>query len=84
MKKIDEVTNRNSCFNRACDEEPIFVLLGRDVAAPGAIRQWVAMRVRTGKNLLNDPQIVEALHLADEMNDWFNKKKEPAPEGTGS
>jgi len=46
MKKIDEKRDPNSCFNRAGEHEFLFVLLGRDCAAPAAIRTWVKEHVR--------------------------------------
>lgn len=64
MKKIDEIRNPNSCLNKAGNFERIFVLLGRDPAAPVAIRSWIAERVRLLKNHPNDPQITEALECA--------------------
>jgi hypothetical protein len=47
-------------MSRARDDEWTFVLLGRDKAAPAAVRAWIEERIRLGKNTLNDPQIVEA------------------------
>jgi hypothetical protein len=71
MRKKDELTNPNSCLNRARDDEMIFVLLARDVSAPVAIRAWARDRVATGKNSYGDPQIVEALACAAKMEDQF-------------
>ena len=65
MLKRDEISNPNSCFNRAKDDEAIFVLLGRDVAGAVAIKAWTDERIRLGKNQPGDPQIVEALALAE-------------------
>jgi hypothetical protein len=65
MIKREELTNPSSCMSRANDDEMTFVLLGRDMAAPKAIRAWVAERLRIGQNLPNDPQIVEALQCAN-------------------
>ncbi len=45
----------------------IFVLLGRDIAAAEAVRYWVKLRLQYGKNKIDDPQILEAYHCADEM-----------------
>lgn len=67
MRKLDELTNPNSCMSKAKDEEMTFVLLGRDVAAPIAIREWVKARLILGKNKQDDPQIVDALACADMM-----------------
>lgn len=64
MRKEDELKHPFSCLNRAKDSEMIFVLLGRDVAAPAAIRTWVEERVRLGKNIPTDKQVFEALECA--------------------
>ena len=60
MRKRDEIADPASCLNRARDDELTFVLLGRDPAAPAAVRAWVEERVRLGKNRRGDPQIVDA------------------------
>jgi hypothetical protein len=67
MRKRDELTNPESCLNRARDQEMTFVLLGRDAAAPMAIRAWVAERIRLGKNRPDDAQVVEAEQCARTM-----------------
>ncbi len=64
MRKCDELTHINSCFNTARDDEWLFVLLGRDLAAPVAVNAWIDERIRLGKNTRTDPQIVEALAWA--------------------
>ena len=60
MRKRDELTDPRSCLSRARDDEWTFVLLGRDRAAPVAVRAWIEERIRLGKNQRDDPQIVEA------------------------
>jgi hypothetical protein len=60
LKKIDEIKNPNSCFNKARPEELIFVLLERDEATPIAIQAWIEARIRLGKNSADDKQITEA------------------------
>lgn len=67
MRKREELTNPRSCMSKATEDEMTFVLLGRDAAAPVAIRAWVAERVRLGKNHVTDDQIVEALECAAAM-----------------
>jgi hypothetical protein len=67
MIKRDEIEDNTSCLNKARDNERLFVLLARDPEAPIAIRAWVAERVRIGKNVLTDAQIVEALDCATRM-----------------
>jgi len=62
--KRDEIDYSESCFNKATDDERLFVLLARDPAAPAAIRAWVAERIRLCKNTAEDDQIREALECA--------------------
>lgn len=67
MIKRDEIEDTNSCLNKAADSERLFVLLARDPAAPVAIRAWIAERIRLGKNVPLDPQILEAAECASLM-----------------
>jgi hypothetical protein len=67
MRKCMEKADGNSCLNKADDNELIFVLLGRDVAAAATIRFWTLERIRLGKNKFNDQQIQEALSVAETM-----------------
>lgn len=60
MIKQKELADPTSCMNRAHDDEMTFVLLGRDPAAPIAIRAWIEERIRLGKNTRLDAQIAEA------------------------
>jgi hypothetical protein len=60
MRKRDELTDPRSCLNRARADELLFILLGRDRAAPVAVRAWIEERIRSGKNTRADAQIVEA------------------------
>lgn len=60
MRKRDELTDPKSCMSRARDDEWTFVLLGRDLAAPVAVRAWINERIRLGKNTWDDAQIIEA------------------------
>ena len=67
-------TKRNpgefDCYDRAADDEPLFVLLGHDAAASTAVRSWVNTRIRMGMNTLEDKQIQEALKCAGEMDEY--------------
>lgn len=45
----------------------VFVLLGRDPAAPDAIRHWVKRRIELKLNEPTDGKIVEALACAQTM-----------------
>lgn len=81
MRKKDELApGGNTCMAHAHDEEMVFVLLGRDAAAPVAIRAWVAERLRLGKNVATDDQITEALACAATMEkegrQWIDPRVE--------
>ncbi len=67
MRKREELTNPASCMSRARDHEWTFVLLGRDAAAPAAVRAWIEERIRLGKNKREDAQIVEAEQWIDNV-----------------
>ena len=67
MRKHEEISNVNSCLNKAIGSELLFVLLGRDESAPVAIRAWAEHRVKSGKNKPDDQLIVEALGCAEQM-----------------
>lgn len=60
MKKIDELNEPTSCWNKAADDEPLFVLRGIDVAAPAVVAAWIKERKRLGKNIEGDDQTEEA------------------------
>jgi hypothetical protein len=60
MRKRDEMADPASCLSKAHEDEWVFVLLERDLAAPAAVRAWIAERIRLGKNQPDDPQILEA------------------------
>jgi hypothetical protein len=61
------LATQNDCYNRALDNEEMFVLLARDLAAPAAIRKWVHERVYLGLNKRDDALIREALDVAKRM-----------------
>src|SRR5215471_7269371 len=67
MATRDENTSDDgSCWNRARDDEQMFIMLGRDRHAPALIRLWAEMREREGE----DTAIVnEAREIAQLMED---------------
>ncbi len=60
MRKHEELSDAESCLNRAKDDEMVFVLLGRDITSVATIRTWISERIFTGKNKSSDAQIVKA------------------------
>jgi hypothetical protein len=83
MRKKQELNEPKSCLSRAREDEMLFVLLGRDAAAPATIRFWMEERIRLGKNTGEDEQITEAAMCATQMEmDWATPllaKKKGAP-----
>jgi hypothetical protein len=67
MIKAQELADPTSCLNKAKDDEMLFVLRGKDLAAPETIRSWVRERIVHQLNYADDPKIVEALACADAM-----------------
>lgn len=64
MIKSKELVDPSSCLNRAREDEAVFVLIERE-CSPETIRFWCSLRVAKGKNRADDPQITEALTLAN-------------------
>jgi hypothetical protein len=67
MRKEQEILRSDSCLNKANPGEMLFVLLGRDLAAPATIKFWVAHRIKIGLNVAGDAQTTEALGCAATM-----------------
>lgn len=64
MIKTDEISNPNSCLNKALPQERLFVLTARDAASFAAIMAWKAKRLELGLNVPGDEQIIEATECA--------------------
>lgn len=69
------------CYANAEPDEPMFVLLGRDTAAPLAITMWRAIKERLrarGESDISKEKLEEATTCALAMNDWaISKGKNP-------
>lgn len=65
------------CYANAEPDEPMFVLLARDPAAPATVRDWVQRRVGND----SPEKIAEALACADAMEVW-RKEHRAIGEGT--
>lgn len=73
MKKRDELSNPNSCINKADLDEPVFVLRANDELAPDIVRAWaVTYRSAKGPSITPEQQRKhdEALELAAAMEAW--------------
>jgi len=63
------------CYYNAEPDEPLFVLLARDKAAPATILTWVSQRVNNGLNVPEDLQIEEALNCVKAMVHWRRENR---------
>lgn len=67
MEKREELDCADSCLNKARDNELIFVLLERDLAAATTVKFWIHERIRLGKNTTEDEKIKEAMNWVLEV-----------------
>ncbi len=81
MIKTLELTTPTSCLNKSADDEPLFVLTGRDAIAPMVVRQWAILygRLRTGEGQRNltfkqRNKFNEAMATAVLMELWRTRK----------
>ena len=70
-------TKRNpgefDCYRNAELDEPMFVLLARDIDAPNTVREWALARwAREGIDAPPSAQVREALQCAEDMYVWRN------------
>lgn len=77
MKKSEELSNSQSCLNKASDTEMLFVLLGRDPAFAGTVRDWAQRRVRMGLNSRHDVKILSAIIDAGQVEAQMGAAKVP-------
>lgn len=61
MRKKCEAEDPGSCWNKAADEELIFVLRGTDVASLSAVWSWINERVNRGLDQVVDHKIIDAI-----------------------
>ena len=55
------------CYTNAEPDEPMFVLLARDVDAPHLVREWVERRKERGEKA---EKLIEAYDCATAMETW--------------
>lgn len=70
MHKHGIIVDPQSYWNRAQDNEPVFILIGRDALAPATINCWIEMRLASGKNTVDDKQIQDAIRCLDEFSNF--------------
>lgn len=53
------------------DNEPVFILRGRDILAYQSVREWAMRAIEEG---VNSEKVREALRVAAEISEWPNKR----------
>ena len=62
------------CYEKAADDEPIFILRANDPLAPKLVRKWVAMDMGEKKHTKKTiKKWMNAVHIADDMEKWKRK-----------
>lgn len=69
--KAVELNNPVSCFNKAAENEPLFVLRAQDKFAAELVDRWASILEAEGGN---PEKVAEARKLAAAMRDWPNQK----------
>lgn len=71
MKTRDELENPNSCLSKARHDEPIFILLARDLLSAELVREWAT---RAELNGARAEKVAEARALAAQMEAYPDRK----------
>jgi hypothetical protein len=82
--KPEEILNPRSCWNKAAEDEPLFVLRANDANAPQTVMTWANLYVESkgGWNKMLPHQrekFNEALRCAQRMRDWHMQFSEDIP-----
>lgn len=69
--KLELMADPNSVWNRTKDNEPVFVLAGRDITADGLVDQWAN---RAEKRGVRKPKCDDARQVAEAMRAYPDRK----------
>ena len=75
MNKRENKEGPDSCWNKADDDETLFILLARDEAGPETVNFWCDERIRLGLNKETDLKIHSARRIARQMKEEFQQRK---------
>lgn len=68
---------KDLAYDKAADDEPIFVLRAQDMLAPTVVRDWAARAHAAGSP---QAKVQEALDCADQMDEWQNLNTTKVPD----
>ena len=69
--KAVERDDSESCWNKAKDDDILFILKGTDITAAGLVMQWAN---RAAKNGAPAKKVDEARRIAEAMEAWPTRK----------
>lgn len=72
MTKAEEISDAESTWNRTADDEPVFILVGRDEKAWRSVLNWAQ---EAEESDVNAEKVAEARQHAQRMQAWPGKKK---------
>lgn len=76
MIKREELSNPNSCLNKAEDDEILFVFRDKDLTFADVVRYWIGKRIQYGLNKPGDAKLVEAEETAQRVQRKQQEKLE--------
>lgn len=65
--ELEALKNGQGCLGRSQDDEPLFILCGRDVLAAPTVRDWIRRAEHAG---VPDAKLNDAKRLALAMDTW--------------
>lgn len=74
MTKQELIDDPNSCWNKAADDEPLFVLRAKDPIAAQTVLAWAAIAQIKGKH---GDKRAAARMIAEEMEAWRERGIKP-------
>lgn len=81
---LDQASQGRGPLGKAKDDEPVFLLVGDDLFAPGFVELWAAALSQTtvGRKRTNDEmlKILDAQMIATEMRKWQTKHGAKVPD----
>lgn len=77
MLKRDNIDDRNSCLNRAADDEPVFVIRAKDPLAAPLVRMWAMIAKEKGFHEAH--KVAQAFAWADIAAEWRNARVVDVP-----
>ena len=75
MTRSENLSDPNSCFNKANNDEPIFVLRAKDLTSIQVIAYWIHLRIQSKMNTRLDTKMQNARELMAEMEKYARKTR---------